>query len=583
MPGFFCAIGNLVDRPELKESFKGDLIIKSISTPDFCIEQRTVNKFLNDKVFIENNSYIYLIEGVVLNSKELIRKYNCNNLSETIPVMYEAKGREFFKEFRGSFSGLFFDKEKDLKILFTDQIGDKQVFYSITDNIIILGSEINFITDYFNKIGLKYSFNKKSAYNLLTFGFLLEEDTFFIEIKKLMAGHYLFINSGKPEIIRYYRLDNEPDENQTEESIIENIDALFRNAVKRSFEKDREYGYKHLVGLSGGLDSRMTTWVANDLGYGNEIVNFTFSKSGYLDEVIPKKITEHLKHEWIFKSLDNGLFMKKIEDVVRISAGGALYYGMAHGKSCFDLLNTKPFGIIHTGMLGDVVISTFYSTMDKNKKYSLSQGSYSKLLKHKVADQKLKLHYENEEIFKFYTRGFSGANQGLLVAQEFSETYSPFYDIDLLEFCLKIPLKYRFKHKIYIKWILTKYPGAAKFKWGKQNTRISDNKLVILMRVLYKHIFSNPKNSILKKLGLRKTGFSSSYHMNPLDYWYKHNHDLKKFLDNYYESNIIRLCFDEELKNDCEYMYMKGKCIEKTQVLTLLAVLKLYFNKDRNL
>ncbi len=56
------------------------------------------------------------------------------------------------------------------------------------------------------------------------------------------------------------------------------------------FDKDIEYGYKHLVSLSGGLDSRMTTYVANDLGYGDSIVNLTFSKTNYVDEQTAKDI-----------------------------------------------------------------------------------------------------------------------------------------------------------------------------------------------------------------------------------------------------------------------------------------------------
>ena len=33
----------------------------------------------------------------------------------------------------------------------------------------------------------------------------------------------------------------------TEDEAIELVDQSFRKAVKREFEKDKEYGYKHLV------------------------------------------------------------------------------------------------------------------------------------------------------------------------------------------------------------------------------------------------------------------------------------------------------------------------------------------------
>ena len=64
--------------------------------------------------------------------------------------------------------------------------------------------------------------------------------------------------------------------------------------MKRVFEKDLEYGYKHLVALSGGLDSRMTAWVGHNMGYTN-MLNYTFSQTDYLDETVPKEITDTLK------------------------------------------------------------------------------------------------------------------------------------------------------------------------------------------------------------------------------------------------------------------------------------------------
>lgn len=43
--------------------------------------------------------------------------------------------------------------------------------------------------------------------------------------------------------------------------LIDMLDEKFRAVVKLEFDKDIEYGYKYLVDLSGGLDSRMTSWV----------------------------------------------------------------------------------------------------------------------------------------------------------------------------------------------------------------------------------------------------------------------------------------------------------------------------------
>lgn len=70
-----------------------------------------------------------------------------------------------------------------------------------------------------------------------------------------------------------------------------------------------------MVDLSGGLDSRMVSWVANDMGY-KEQLNISYCKEGYYDEKISKEIAKYLNHEYIFKYLDDKNFymiLKKLQ------------------------------------------------------------------------------------------------------------------------------------------------------------------------------------------------------------------------------------------------------------------------------
>ena len=582
MPGLFSVIGDtfycdVVTNHEMLNK----IISRDKNVNDVYIKQNTIDKFIDDKVFEENDNYFAATEGVLLNTKELKEKYKENTLFETLVAMYRSNGDKFIEELRGSFSGLFYDKKNDKKIVFTDHIGSKQIFWSKIDSRLVFSSEVNYLVQYYKYNKLTYNLSEKSSYHLLTFGFMIEENTLFREFKKLLPGHFLLIQNGEIEVKQYFLLDNTPNYEQNEDEIINNIDLLFKKAVRRAFEKDIEYGYKHLVGLSGGLDSRMTTWVANSLGYGENIVNFTFSQSDYLDETIPKKIASDLHHEWIFKFLDNGTFLKTIDEVVKINSGGALYYGLAHSKSCLDLIDDSKFGIVHTGQLGDVVVGTFFSSLDDEKNYSLTDGAYSCMLISKVTQEDIKNDYKNEEIFKFYTRCFTGANQGLLIAQQTNETYSPFYDIDFMSYCLTIPVKYRFRHGIYKKWILSKYPKAANYKWEKIDGTIKNLSVVIMGReVLMKNLPEKLFTYLLRKTGIRKDSIATKHHMNPLDYWYKTNHSLRSFMDDYFKSNIMLLDRFLELKRDCEFLYSNGTNVEKNQVLTLLSVMKLYFGEN---
>ena len=173
---------------------------------------------------------------------------------------------------------------------------------------------IRYVYDYFKINHIAYSLSIESAYLLLTYGYMLDNRTLCNKIFKITPGCYLVIEDDKIEEKRYCLLSNEPDYSLSERDAIELYDSEFRRAVKLQFEKDREYNYKHLVALSGGLDSRMTTWVAHELGY-TEQLNFTFSQSDYWDEVVPKQIARDIKHEWIFKALDNGLWLYDIDEI----------------------------------------------------------------------------------------------------------------------------------------------------------------------------------------------------------------------------------------------------------------------------
>lgn len=573
MPGILGEISKSGVLKNFGENKKKNLIVDKIESKNYYLERRTINKFLNDKVFWDEK-YIVITEGVILNSLKLIEKYRASDFKSAIVKMYEINGEKFFGEFRGSFSGLFYDKQKDTWLIYTNHIGDKQIFYSKTENGIIFGSEINYLVEYMRNNNIKYTFDKIGAYFLLTYGYMLEDYTLFKEIKKLNAGKYIKIEMDNFEIHTYFEVDNTPDTSQSEEEIIENVDKLFRNAVKLEFEKDKEYGYRHVCSLSGGLDSRMTTWVAHELGYLGQL-NVTFSQTDYLDETIAKSITRDLKHEWLFKALDNGNYLKNIDEMIEINFGICLYSGNAHVNNFMNTFNFENYGVYHTGQLGDVILGTYYSSENPEKSYVPGAGAYSSKIIKGNEKNYLKHEYKNEEIFKFYNRGFTGILQGNLPVQKYSEVISPFLDVDFFNYCLKIPLKYRFDHRIYKKWILVKYPAASKYKWEKIGGKITEKTYNILGR-----------NTTLKALPRKafnkvfhKSSLNTKKHMNPLDYWFNNNNDLRDFILNTYRKNIP-LLKEKELNKDCQLLFNEGNTIEKTQVLTLLVAYKKYFGDN---
>lgn len=583
MPGFIAEIA----KDKLLGNFgssrmAGRVTGKMSDNKRYSVERYTINKFLNDKAFYEDDNYIVLTEGVILNSLSLQKKYlgteesSAEKMALTVIKMYQEKDEKFFEDFRGSFSGAFYDKKNDLWLIYTNHIGDKQLFYTKTPHGYAFASEVTWLTDYLRNNGFEYTLDETGAYCLLTYAFMLEDHTLFNEIKKVNAGQYARIQNGSFEIKEYYKLDNTSNETETEDEIIENIDRLFRNAIKLEYKKDNEYGYKHFASLSGGLDSRMNVWVGHDMGYTDQL-NWTMSQCDYLDEKIAKDIARDLKHEWIFKSLDNGNFLCGIVDELIDEQFGTVFFaGSAHSRSFMQMFNSDEYGLEHTGQLGDAILGTYLARNGNNADF-LGEGAYSQTLIEKLYGVRLQRSYPNSEIFKFYNRGFTGILQGNMITQEYTEVASPFLDIDFMNYCLHIPAKYRIGEQIYMKWIIKKYPEAAKYKWERINAKITDKWINIFGRhillkkipgkIIYKIFPFTRKNRLSKK----------NASMNPADYWYATNPSLKADLDNYYNEtlNCVSKRYDS-IKKDIELLY-KGCVIDKLLALTLLGALKKYF------
>ena len=576
MPGFFGFISTNQRSFLLPE--KDHLINEEIINDKIYLHRHTINKFLNDKIFEETNAYIFIIDGFILNMQELKTKYDKIILSNLLETMYEKLGETFFKDFRGSFSGLIYDKIKEILIIYTDHIGDKQLFYYHDENQLIFSSKILDILSFCKEMGIIVSLNKNAAYLMLTNSYYFEDITLINEVKKLEAGTYLKYCDKKITINRYHLLNNTPNNNQKEDDIIENIDLLFKQAIARSLNKNREYGYKNMASLSGGLDSRMTTWVLNEIKEPDEkIINYTYSQSNYLDEIIAKSIAKYLGNQLILKTLDNGLSLTRIDEATKISEGMILYPSLGQLVEFTELINFDDFGLIHTGLLGDAVMGAGYATINTKKELNILGHAASLKLKNKINDIKLNNTYKNQEIFNLYSRGFAGMNLGTpSILQNYTESFSPFYDLDFMEYCLTIPIKYRNDYRIYFKWILKKYPQAARFKWENYKAKITTYKINIMgKRVPIKQLL--PK--IIKKYKIFNIDIHTQKHMHPYNYWYTHYTKVNEYINNYYSENI-KYVQDEDLKNDCKNLFNDGTTMEKCLVISLLSALKLFSNNS---
>ena len=580
MPGFF--ISNNKTKISMCEE---PCIYQQMDYRDFSFECATLNKFIDDKVFIQDDRYVIILEGVILNKKDLAETYHKRDMKEILLALIDRYGENGISSLRGTFNGMIYDKMTNHCNVYVDHVGDKPVFYYYDNDMFFCGSTMQYMVEGLKKNQIKFSLDEEAVYQELSYGYMVSERTLIREVKRLDAGCILCFDGVNVLVNRYHKFHSDWETlcDWSEDDIIEKLDLLFTDAVRREYEKDHEYGYRHLSALSGGLDSRMNVWIANELGH-NDMLNVSFGQSDYLDEKIAKKITHQLGTDLFIKTLDSGKCLLDFKETVRLNNGLSIYFGAAHEYSAFSLLDISKYGLWHTGQLGDVIVGSYYR--EEKKSIEEGCGAYSKKLSGMVRLQTGE--YENEEMFFLYNRLLKGTLNGQLPETYYTEVVSPFLYLEFMEFCLNIPLKYRYDHYIYKKWIMKKHPDAGKIsveRFGGDDvfTAYSKNSVISsYLRLLKERGIWFCWKLVLRKVGFKNVNLKDEHKklsgMNPVDLWYETKPNIREALDNYYEDIFAksRGLFSSDLERDMQSLYYNGTTLEKCLVLTVLAFIDVF-------
>jgi len=541
--------------------FQPTLELRTFSDEHIVVEQFTGTKLMSEKLWLDNEDFFIVTDGVITNLKALCLQHNVSNHDELIGKML--KDKDFFKYFRGHFAGFIYLKKEKKFIAFNNHTGSKKLFYFANQNTIAIGTDLYTLSKLLEDQKIKKTLDTEAAIFLLTSGFMHENLTLLKEVKQLRAGEFLQIDNFRLKTDFYFRLQDIQENRDSKADIVEQLDFLFKKSVDNEFSLDKSHQLISLTTLSGGLDSRMVALTALQSGFSNQMF-FNFSAKGYADEVIARQISDKYRVP-LAASVVDAESLKPVEEVVLVNDGLTIYTGASAVFDAIKRLEISDTGMIHTGMLGDALLGS-YLIADHKTKPQISDGVYSAKLLSKYASvfQKYIQNYSDTEIYKFYNRGFSGMNNGFLYFDLCGESDAAFLNPDFLSYALSIPAKYRYKEQIYIDWIKIKHPEFAGFIWESIGGKPTNNKT---LRSYYRY-----RRALLKRLPF-KTMWKNN--MNPEQLWYDKNLSVRQTLDQYFLENIHLLSSNSELYGDCQFLYREGNITEKAQVLTLLAACKL--------
>ena len=226
-------------------------------------------------IYNEDKTLILTFNGEIYNYKELKQEliaaghvFYTDTDSEVLIHGFEEWQESLLDKLRGMFAFAIFNTVNNSLFLARDFFGIKPLHYTFVDNNFVYGSEIKSILQ-FPKV--QKSFNKKALDNYLSFQYAVPPETFFEGIYCLLPGHYMWVKNGNFEITRYFDATFTPNENLLLDDVVEKIETVFEDSVKKHKVSDVEVG----CFLSSGVDSSyVSTYFSGQkaftVGFGND-------------------------------------------------------------------------------------------------------------------------------------------------------------------------------------------------------------------------------------------------------------------------------------------------------------------------
>lgn len=266
----------------------------------------------NQPIFNEDRSLAIVFNGEIYNFlelKEWLEKrghiFSTHSDTEVIVHLYEEKKEGCLELLNGMFAFAIWDTREKKLFIARDRFGQKPLYYTVINNIIIFASEIKSLRQ--NPL-VSLQIDKQSLCQYLACEYVPSPFSIFEGIHKLNAGHFLIFKNGRSTIKQYWDYFEHGNTlaSYSENEIAENLSFLFGQAVKRQMISDVPLG----IFLSGGIDSSAIVAFMSRFRDTSAIKTFSigfeersFDESNYARQVAAQFKTEHYEKTFDAKQL----------------------------------------------------------------------------------------------------------------------------------------------------------------------------------------------------------------------------------------------------------------------------------------
>lgn len=448
----------------------------------------------NQPMISRDGRYILIYNGEVYNFKdiriELEQKgyqFHSHTDSEVVLHSYTQWGPECVNKFNGMFAFAIWDQIEKTLFIARDRYGIKPLYYSFHNNIFIFSSEQKAILTHPD---MQRTIDFEAVFEYFTFQNILTDRTFFQDIKLFPAGCWAKLDLNTPsqslKPIRYWDFCfQEPTHKKNDNEYIEELDRLFRQAVKRQLVSDVPVGSY----LSGGIDSGsiaalaaqqlpyITTFTCGfdlhsisglEIGFDErdkaEYMSYLFKtehyemvlKAGDMERVF-SKLVWHLEEPRVGQSYPNYYIAQLASKFVRVvlsGTGGDEIFGgypwryyRAVVNTDFDHYIDKYFSYWQRLVNNDTLEKLFRPINGPVSRFQ-SKEVFRSVFKNETAGIKSPEDYLNHSLYfeaKTFLHGLLIVEDKLSMAHGL-ETRVPFLDNDLVDFGMKIPAHLKLKN-----------------------------------------------------------------------------------------------------------------------------------------
>lgn len=476
------------------------------------------------KFIISYNGEIYNYQNIRVELIAKGYKFRSNTDTEVVLKAYQEWGTDCLHKFNGMFAFAVYNRKLKTLFLARDRYGIKPLYYYLSSRRLIFGSEIKSILEHPD---VRARVSTKALNEYFSFQNIFSDLTLFDNIKLLPAASYLLINthdSNKITQHKYWDYDFCEDLSISEEDAVEEIHRLFSQAVNRQLVGEVELG----AYLSGGMDSGAITSITSNSF--KDLKSFTCGFDTSSASGLELSFDEREKAEFLSNlyKTEHYQVVLKAGDMERVMPELIWHIedprvGQCYPNYYISRLASKFVKIILSGTGGDeffagypwryyraVVNDNSGQYLEKYYNYwqrlipdDLKQQFFNKNIYSEIQE------YNTEDVFKFvmemdlnrvsspeeyvnrslyfesktFLHGLLGIEDKISMAHGL-ETRVPFLDNDLVDFAMKVPVKYKLRNLGEIVTINENEPGP---KTQKYFEKTNDGKN-ILRKVLRKYV-----------------------------------------------------------------------------------------------